>query len=109
MDGERAGMRYALSVPHNAPFGTTGSQMANRPGSSLEFMDHREYQPGDDLRRIDWSAFARSDRLTVKLYREEVCPHLDVLIDGSRSMLPVARPERVLCRIELDRWECANN
>jgi uncharacterized protein (DUF58 family) len=86
MDGERAGMRYALSVPHNAPFGTTGSQMANRPGSSLEFMDHREYQPGDDLRRIDWSAFARSDRLTIKLYREEVCPHLDVLIDGSRSM-----------------------
>jgi uncharacterized protein (DUF58 family) len=86
MDGERAGVRYALSVPHNAPFGATGSQMSNRPGSSLEFMDHREYQPGDDLRRIDWSAFARSDRLTVKLYREEVSPHLDILLDGSRSM-----------------------
>jgi len=49
-------------------------------------MDHREYQPGDDLRRVDWSAFARSDRLTVRLYRQEVNPHVDVLVDGSRSM-----------------------
>jgi uncharacterized protein (DUF58 family) len=60
--------------------------MGNRSGSSLEFRDHREYQPGDDLRRIDWSAFARTDKLTVKLYREEVSPHLDLIIDGSRSM-----------------------
>jgi len=86
MDGERAGMRYTLSVPHNAPSGVTGEQMSNRAGSSLEFMDHREYQPGDDLRRIDWSAYARSDKLTVKLYREEVSPHLDLVLDGSRSM-----------------------
>ena len=56
------------------------------PGSSLEFIDHREYQPGDDLRRIDWGGFARSDKLTVKLYRDEVSPHLDIVIDGSCSM-----------------------
>ena len=86
MEGERMGTRYALSVPHNVPFGAAGIQMSNRSGSSLEFMDHREYQPGDDLRRIDWSAFARSDKLTVKLYREEVSPHLDLVLDGSRSM-----------------------
>jgi uncharacterized protein (DUF58 family) len=49
-------------------------------------MDHRDYQPGDDLRRIDWSAYARSDRLALKLYREETHPHVDILIDGSRSM-----------------------
>ena len=60
--------------------------MGKRPGSSLEFIDHREYQPGDDLRRIDWSGFARSDKLTVKLYRDEVSPHLDVVIDSSCSM-----------------------
>jgi uncharacterized protein (DUF58 family) len=52
----------------------------------MEFMDHREYQPGDDLRRLDWAAYARSDKMIVKLYRQEVCPHLDVVIDGSRSM-----------------------
>ena len=60
--------------------------MGNRVGASLEFKDHRDYQAGDDLRRIDWNVFARSDQLTVKLYREEVSPHLDLLIDGSRSM-----------------------
>src|SRR5439155_2967235 len=57
-----------------------------RAGSSLEFRDHRSYEPGDDLRHVDWHAFARTDQLSVKLYREEVSPHLDVLIDGSRSM-----------------------
>jgi uncharacterized protein (DUF58 family) len=60
--------------------------MGQRAGSSLEFKDHRDYQPGDDLRRIDWNAFARSDKLTVKLYREEISPHLDLVLDGSRSM-----------------------
>ena len=82
IDGERAGARYALTAPRNVPFGIAGSQMGKRPGSSLEFIDHREYQPGDDLRRIDWSGFARSDKLTVKLYRDEVSPHLDIVIDG---------------------------
>ena len=86
IDGERAGARYALTAPRNVPFGIAGSQMGKRPGSSLEFIDHREYQPGDDLRRIDWGGFARSDKLTVKLYRDEVSPHLDIVIDGSCSM-----------------------
>ena len=86
IDGERAGAQYALTAPRNVPFGIAGSQMGKRPGSSLEFIDHREYQPGDDLRRIDWGGFARSDKLTVKLYRDEVSPHLDVVIDGSCSM-----------------------
>jgi uncharacterized protein (DUF58 family) len=52
----------------------------------LEFRDYRDYQPGDDLRHIDWSAFARSDHLSVKLFREEVHPHLDLVIDASQSM-----------------------
>src|SRR5262249_13867627 len=39
-----------------------------------------------DLRRVDWNAFARSDKLTVKLYREEISPHLDIVLDASRSM-----------------------
>ena len=86
IDGERVGARYALTAPRNVPFGIAGSQMGKRPGSSLEFIDHREYQPGDDLRRIDWSGFARSDKLSVKLYRDEVSPHLDIVIDGSCSM-----------------------
>ena len=84
--GERLGQRYALAVPPAALTGLSGAQLARHPGSSLDFQDYREYQPGDDLRRIDWNVFARTDRLTVKLFREEVNPHLDLLLDGSRSM-----------------------
>ena len=84
--GVEAGLRYKLVPPNNIPQGLTGERMGNRPGSSLEFMDHRDYMPGDDLRRIDWSAFARSDKLTVRLYREEIDPHLEIILDGSVSM-----------------------
>jgi uncharacterized protein (DUF58 family) len=84
--GERAGLRYALTTPRHAPAGTSGAVLSGRAGSSLEFREHRDYQPGDDLRHVDWNAYARTDQLSVKLYREEVTPHLDLLIDGSRSM-----------------------
>lgn len=84
--GERAGARYALAAPRQSAQGSAGTQLGARAGSSLEFRDHRDYQPGDDLRRIDWNAFARTDRLTLKLYREEINPHCDLLLDGSRSM-----------------------
>lgn len=84
-DGERAGQRYALRLPR-ALRGQAGVTIGQRAGSSLEFRDYREYQPGDDLRHVDWNAFARSDVLSVKLYREEVTPHLDLFVDNSRSM-----------------------
>jgi uncharacterized protein (DUF58 family) len=86
LEGEAAGRRYALAMPRGGLTNKSGPALANRPGSSLEFRDYRGYEPGDDLRHIDWNAFARSDQLSVKLYREEVAPHLDLLIDGSRSM-----------------------
>jgi uncharacterized protein (DUF58 family) len=86
IEGERAGMRYALEPPRASSAALAGLHLGRQAGASLEFRDHRDYQPGDDLRRIDWNAFARSDRLTVKLYREEISPHLDVVLDGSRSM-----------------------
>lgn len=86
LEGERVGMRYSLAVPRTTAAALAGLQMGQRAGSSLEFKDHRDYQPGDDLRRIDWNAFARSDKLIVKLFREEISPHLDIIIDGSRSM-----------------------
>src|SRR5215475_8864962 len=84
--GEKAGVRYALEPPRTASAALAGLQFGRQAGASLEFRDHRDYQPGDDLRRIDWNAFARSDRLTVKLYREEISPHLDIVLDGSCSM-----------------------
>jgi uncharacterized protein (DUF58 family) len=85
-EGERAGQRYSLSLPRQTPRGAAGAVWGQRAGSSLEFKDYRDYQPGDDLRHIDWNAFARSDQLSVKLFREEISPHLDVVLDASRSM-----------------------
>jgi uncharacterized protein (DUF58 family) len=84
-DGEKFGLRYALQIPQVAASGS-GSRSGRRAGSSIDFQDYRDYQPGDDLRFIDWSIYARTDRLTIKLYREEVAPHLDLILDGSRSM-----------------------
>ncbi len=86
MTGYRWGSRSLFTEPLRTPLGASGNMLSRRVGSSLEFMEHREYQPGDDLRRIDWNAFARSDRLSVKQYREEVNPHVDLLLDVSRSM-----------------------
>ncbi len=84
--GERAGARYVLRTPRGLPAGTVGLHQGARAGSSLEFKEHRDYEVGDDLRHIDWNAYARSDHLVVKLFHEEVTPHLDLILDGSRSM-----------------------
>ena len=84
--GEQIGSRYKLVTPQTPPRGLSGSHISQHAGSSLEFREHREYQPGDDLRRIDWGVYARSDKLSVKLYQKEVHPHLDLIVDTSLSM-----------------------
>ena len=66
--------------------GRVGERLGAGTGSSLEFQDHRPYAPGDDLRHVDWRAYARSSVLSVRLYREEVAPRIDFVIDRSRSM-----------------------
>ncbi len=55
-------------------------------GSAVEFRDHRAYQPGDDLRAVDWKAFARSDQLLVRRYQEERDLPVVLLLDTSASL-----------------------
>ena len=55
-------------------------------GLSLDFAEHRAYMPGDDIRRIDWRLFARTDRFFVKLFEAETSADFIVLLDVSRSM-----------------------
>ena len=86
MLGYQWGSRYVFSEPPSTPLGVSGNMLSRTVGTSLEFMEHREYMPGDDLRRIDWNVYARNDRLSIKLYREEVNPHVEMLLDVSRSM-----------------------
>jgi uncharacterized protein (DUF58 family) len=63
-----------------------GSYSSPRRGTSLEFADYRRYSPGDDLRYLDWGIYARSDRLYVKVFREEVDLFAYIFIDASASM-----------------------
>lgn len=84
-EGERIGSAYTIIPPRTTLAGAGGARVSRRAGGSLEFRDHRDYQPGDDLRHLDWNVLARSDRLTVKQFQEEVSPHLDLIVDGSRS------------------------
>jgi len=56
-------------------------------GSSLDFQDHRAYVPGDDPRHINWQAFARTGHYTMKLYREEVRPIVDLVLDVGVDVL----------------------
>ncbi len=61
-------------------------------GFSAEFAELRSYQPGDDLRTLDWRMFARSDRFYVKQYEEETNLRAYMLIDVSESMAWSSRP-----------------
>ncbi len=55
-------------------------------GFSVEFVQHREYTPGDDIRHIDWKSYGRSERYTIKQYEQETNFIGTILLDGSRSM-----------------------
>lgn len=63
-----------------------GDRRSSRRGSSAEFADYRNYAPGDDFRRVDWNAYARLERLFLKLYVEEQETTLTVALDASASM-----------------------
>lgn len=84
---ERAAAAFHLALPRTPMGGRLGQRLGAGSGSSIEFQDYRAYAPGDDLRHVDWAAFARSDTLTVRLYRDEVAPRIDLVLDASRSMI----------------------
>src|SRR5450759_5303107 len=55
-------------------------------GASIDFAEHRGYVPGDDIRRVDWRLYARTDRYYVKQYEADTNTNLTILLDVSRSM-----------------------
>ena len=69
-------MEGFLAGLHESPF----------HGFSVEFSDYRDYQPGDDLRHVDWRLFARSDKLCIKRYMQETNLRFYVVCDTSASM-----------------------
>ncbi|MEP6778396.1 MAG: DUF58 domain-containing protein [Gemmatimonadaceae bacterium] len=63
-----------------------GQHRSIRKGSSSDFAEHRSYQPGDDLRRIDWRVFGRTDRFYVKEYDADTNASVMFVLDASGSM-----------------------
>src|SRR5437660_5993134 len=64
----------------------SGLHRSPRKGFSVEFAEYRPYQPGDDIRYIDWKIAARSDRWVIRQYEEETNLRASVVLDVSRSM-----------------------
>lgn len=78
--------KYRLGLKQPRSSGTGGNWLGVGTGSSVDFQDHRPYAMGDDPRYINWQAYARSGEYTMKLYREEVSPSVDIVFDISGSM-----------------------
>lgn len=76
-------------------------------GFSVEFTEHRPYQPGDEPRYLDWKILARADRLFVKQYEEETNLRAMVLVDASRSMAWRGSVDRLTKRAYADRLAAA--
>jgi len=70
------------------------NRTSKRVGAGLEFADHRDYVPGDDLRYLDWNLYGRLGRLALRLFQEEEDLLLEVLVDASASM-GVGRPAKL--------------
>ncbi|MFM8377941.1 MAG: DUF58 domain-containing protein [Planctomycetia bacterium] len=85
----RAVVEGVLAGLHKSPY----------KGQILEFLQHREYVRGDDLRRVDWKVWGRQDRLYVKEFEEETNLRLALLVDASASMDYGSGP--------LSKYDCA--
>lgn len=75
-----------LRLRDQARGGAGGLRHSKSLGSSAEFSDFRPYLPGDDIRRVDWNAYARFDRLFLKLFMEEQEAVVHLIMDASGSM-----------------------
>ncbi len=92
--GRAAAAVWSLPFRGRSWRGPSGSFAGAGLGSSIDFQDHRQYLPGDDPRYIDWQAYARTGHYSMKLYREEVSPRVDLVIDTSASMFAEASKAR---------------
>jgi uncharacterized protein (DUF58 family) len=81
-----AASRLRLPLRSRVWRGQAGEFTGGGTGSSMDFQDHRAYSPGDDPRHINWQAYARTGSYTMKLFRKEVRPVVDLILDASESM-----------------------
>jgi len=85
-----------------------GLHRSPRKGSSVEFAEYRNYQLGDDLRRIDWRLYGRTDRLNVKQCEHETQLRIFLVLDTSASMNYTSQPGRYLTKMDFTRTVLAS-
>ncbi len=78
--------RLELQARHIVEGFLSGAHRSPYFGQSVEFVQHRQYVPGDDVRHVDWKVWARQDRLVIKQYEEDTNLRCSLLIDSSASM-----------------------
>ena len=81
----------------------TGMHRSPRKGFSVEFAEYRAYQLGDDLRRIDWRLYGRTDRLHLKQYEQETQLRVFLVLDTSGSMAYSSKPGTLPRKIDFAR------
>ncbi len=77
---------YRIGTPRSRVAGRPGPHRSQRPGEGLEFVEYRDYQPGDPTRWIDWRVLARSDRPYVRRFGHETAVEAQLFVDASASM-----------------------
>jgi uncharacterized protein (DUF58 family) len=78
--------RLHMIAKRLAPSGLAGQHVSRGLGDSLEFADHRDYSPGDDIRFLDWPYFARMEKLLIRLFHQHSEAPVAIMLDVSASM-----------------------
>lgn len=78
--------QFQMMIHQRQKRGQNGHILGRGAGSSTDYLDHRRYVLGDDIRRLDWKAYARTDQLLIKRYQEEIRPVVEIWYDDSTSM-----------------------
>jgi uncharacterized protein (DUF58 family) len=78
--------RFHRALKKNSTEVNQGEQKSDYSGQGMIFKDHKEYVPGDDIRKIDWKAYARTNEYFVKRFEEEKNVTLHIIVDRSSSM-----------------------
>jgi uncharacterized protein (DUF58 family) len=86
--------RLAVVAKRVAALHGRGERQTRRVGSGIEFADHRDYAPGDDLRHLDWNLYGRLERPLVRLFDEDEDLPVYLLVDTSASM-GLGRPSKL--------------
>jgi uncharacterized protein (DUF58 family) len=98
---DRVAQGLTLALPRAPHRGKVGDVRASSVGASLEIHDFRSYQPGDDLRQLDWNAVARTGELILRVRQDEVSPRVEVVLDASRSMALSPEKAARACEVAL--------